>query len=58
MSISRLEISVHLYKDSATDMDGSLHTDLWKSETSREIILVSFEHLQKLHWFSKLGGWG
>ena len=44
-----------------TDMDGTLHTDLGKSETSREIkkiILVSFEHLQKLHWFSKLGWWG
>ena len=37
----------------ATDMDGTLHTDLWKSETSREIkkiILASFEHLQKLYW--------
>ena len=42
-------------------MDGTLHTDLWKSETSREIkkiILASIENLQKLYWFSKLGGWG
>ena len=54
--------SVLLYwPRTATDMDGTLHTDLWKPETSREIkkiILASFEHLQKLYWFSKLGGWG
>ena len=46
----------------ATDMDGTLHTDLWKSETSREIkklsYVSSFEDLQKLYWFSKLEGRG
>ena len=42
-------------------MNGTLYSDLWKSETSREIkknISASFEHLQKLNWFSKLGGRG
>ena len=38
-------------------MDETLHTDLWKSEISREI-KKSFEHIQKLHWFSKLGDGG
>ena len=33
------------------------HTDLWKSKTSREI-KKSFEHLQKLYRFLKLGGFG
>ena len=42
-------------------MDGTLHTDFRKSETSRgikEIFLTSFEHLEKLYKFSKLGGCG
>ena len=42
-------------------MDGTLHTDLWKSETNQDIkktILISCEHLQKLYWFSKLWGRG
>ena len=50
-----------VHSRTATGMVGTLHTDLWKSETSREIkkiILASFEHLQKLYWFSKLGGQG
>ena len=41
-------------------MEGALHTDLWKSETSRyqKIILTSFEHFKKLYKFLKLGGCG
>ena len=42
-------------------MEGALHTDLWKSETNRDIkkkVLIPFKHLQNLYWFSKSGGRG
>ena len=42
-------------------MDGTLHTDLWESETSREIkksfehhLNIIFEHIQKFYWLAKL----
>ena len=50
--------STYCIKDSYR-YDGTLHTDLWKSKTIREIkkiLLASFEHIEMLYWFSKLGG--
>ena len=49
--------STYCIKDSYR-YDGTLHTDLWKSKTIREIkkiLLASFEHIEMLYWFSKLG---
>ena len=44
----------NLVQGQASGMEWTLHTDLWKSET----ILISFKRLQKLYWFSNIGGRG
>ena len=50
-----LNLLLRLYDHSrtATDMGGKLHTDLKPVEISK-IILISFQHLQRLYCFSKL----
>ena len=51
---------VELCKDSYRYGRNTPHWSLkiWNQERYQKIILASFEHLQKLYWFSKLGGWG
>ena len=38
-------------------MEGTLQTDLWKSETSRQI-KNSYQYHLKLYWFSQSAGCG